>query len=798
MTLAERSRRAGTVEHLTVSRIFASSPDETRVRRATDVGALVTSIVVLALAAWAVGNDTGPELWFGRVVGGAPEWLRTLAASVYAAGGLWALVIVGGLVLIRNRRALLRDVVVAAAIAAASGIAVALIVVDEWPEVLPEIDFDGDVTFPVLRLAITGAILLVALPSLTAPIRRFDRWLIVAMTLAAAIRGYGDLTALIGGLALGVAASAATRLVFGTSVGTPSLQRVRASLLDLGVECDELVYDRVQPADRLLATATTADGPIRVAVYGRDAATSTRASRLWRAMWYRDARSVLGVTREQQAEHAALTLLLGARGGLDVPDVVAVGSTSTGDALLATRVPAGVALAEVDPDSVTDDVLDAIWSQLALLHAADLSHGHIDPLAIELVTGRPRFTDLSYGRTAPDQLTRQLDVVEMLVTTAIVAGPDRAIAGAIRNVDHDLLAASLAVMQPAALGRVLARSVKDAQIDLDAIGRDLAAALDVEAPQLVQLRRVRVRDVVMLALLLVAANAIIGWLTDIDLATFVDEVKDASPAWLLIALILSQLTNVAETVSMTGVVSHPIPIGPTMHFQYATAYIGLAVPSDAGRIAMTIRYLQKLGVPTRIAVGQGPFTTVFGYVIDFVLLVVSAMAVGADLELPDDTDLSGFVTLLTILVVAVVVGVVLVLTVPKLRQRILPSVVETVRELKGSLTDPRRATKLIGGLIVKKLLFALTLLSVVTAFGYPISFATAVFINVGVSWFAGVFPVPGGIGVAEAGFTVMLTAFGVPESAALATAIGHRLLTTYLPTIPGYFSMRKLEREGYL
>ena len=105
---------------------------------------------------------------------------------------------------------------------------------------------------------------------------------------------------------------------------------------------------------------------------------------------------------------------------------------------------------------------------------------------------------------------------------------------------------------------------------------------------------------------------------------------------------------------------------------------------------------------------------------------------------------------------------------------------------------------LIGGLLTKKLLYALTLLTVATAFGYPISFATAIFINVAVSWFAGIFPVPGGIGVAEAGFTLGLTAFGVPEPAALAIAIAHRMLTTYLPPVAGYFAMGKLERDGYL
>lgn len=786
------------LENLAVSRIFASSPDETRVRRATDVVTLVLCAVVLAFAWWAAESGTGLERWFGRVVAGAPEWLQTLSGAAYSAGGLWALGLAVSLAFRPSRKALLRDMVVAGAIAFLGGIVVARVGFEQWPEMLPEFDFDGDPSFPVLRLGITAAILLVALPSLTEPIRRFDRWVLGVMTLAAAIKGYGDLSALIGGLVLGVAGSATTRLIFGTSVGNPSLDRVRASLLDLGVVCRELRYDADQPADRLIATAETADGELRVAVYGRDAATSTWASRVWRAMWYREARSVLGVSREQQAEHAALALLLGARGGVNVPNVVAVGSTSTGDALVATESLPGRSLSELDAADVTDDLLDALWHQLALLHAADLSNGRIDPRTVVLVDGDLHFADLSHGRTAPDLLTRQLDIVEMIVTCALLVGADRAIAGAVRNVAHDELAAGLAVVQTPALGRQLAHDAKAADVDIDEIRTSLAKELGVDAPELAKLRRVRVWDVVMLVLLLVVANAIISWLTDIDLDTFVAELKDASVAWLIIALILSQLTNVAETISMTGVVTQPLPFGPTMHFQYATAYIGLAVPSDAGRIAMTIRYLQKLGVPTRIAVGQGPFTTVFGYIIDFILLIVSAKVVGTNIDLPEGTDLSKFVTLVIIIAAVAVLGVVTVLVVPKLRNRIVPAVRETVQELKGSLTDPKRAMMLIGGLLAKKLLFALTLLCVVTAFGYPISFATAIFVNTAVSWFAGIFPVPGGIGVAEAGFTVGLTAFGVPQSAALAAAIAHRMLTTYLPPIAGYFSMRKLEHDGYL
>jgi uncharacterized membrane protein YbhN (UPF0104 family) len=290
----------------------------------------------------------------------------------------------------------------------------------------------------------------------------------------------------------------------------------------------------------------------------------------------------------------------------------------------------------------------------------------------------------------------------------------------------------------------------------------------------------------------------LGFFSEIDWDQFKDEVSNASLGMILVGLTLAQLTNIAETVSLSGVVSVPIPWGPTLQFQYASSYIALAVPSDAGRIAMTIRYLQKLGVPTHIAIGQGPFTTVFGYLIDAVLLAITYTMVGSEIDFGGVDDASGLVRVAILVVVAAVIAILAVLLVPALRRRVLPKVLEVVRELKGSLTDPNRAARLIGGLVAKKFLFALAFATLSAAFGYPISFATAIFINTCVSWFAGLIPVPGGIGVTEAAFTAGLVAFGVPQSAALAIAITYRICTNYFPPVPGYFAMRRLERTGYL
>ena len=66
------------------------------------------------------------------------------------------------------------------------------------------------------------------------------------------------------------------------------------------------------------------------------------------------------------------------------------------------------------------------------------------------------------------------------------------------------------------------------------------------------------------------------------------------------------------------------------------------------------------------------------------------------------------------------------------------------------------------------------------------------------SLFAGLMPVPGGMGVAEAGFTVGLQAIGVPSAIAISTAITYRLVTFYLPPIWGAAAMRWLRRQQYV
>jgi uncharacterized protein (TIRG00374 family) len=84
------------------------------------------------------------------------------------------------------------------------------------------------------------------------------------------------------------------------------------------------------------------------------------------------------------------------------------------------------------------------------------------------------------------------------------------------------------------------------------------------------------------------------------------------------------------------------------------------------------------------------------------------------------------------------------------------------------------------------------------AFGVHLPLSQLLLINTVVSLFAGLLPIPGGIGVSEAGLTYGLTTVGVPSETAFAIALAYRFTSFYLPPIWGWFCYRWLIRRRYL
>lgn len=84
------------------------------------------------------------------------------------------------------------------------------------------------------------------------------------------------------------------------------------------------------------------------------------------------------------------------------------------------------------------------------------------------------------------------------------------------------------------------------------------------------------------------------------------------------------------------------------------------------------------------------------------------------------------------------------------------------------------------------------------SFGYDLSLAELLVINMSVSLLGSLVPVPGNIGVAEFGLTIGLVSAGMTEEAALAAVLLYRIATFYLPPLRGFFALLWLQRNRYL
>jgi uncharacterized protein (TIRG00374 family) len=274
---------------------------------------------------------------------------------------------------------------------------------------------------------------------------------------------------------------------------------------------------------------------------------------------------------------------------------------------------------------------------------------------------------------------------------------------------------------------------------------------------------------------------------------------------LVIALFVGQTPRFSQAESTRGACPRPVAYGPLVLLQFSISFINLVLPSTAARVAVNIRFFQRQGIPPASAVSIGVIDSLGGFAVQL-LILASVLLFGwgnVDLEMPAGSTL-GHGNLLTVLlaVAGVVVLAVLVgLALPSVRRRITERVkpwIHEVRETVGSLRSPTKVAQVLGGNLGAEILFALTLALVLNAFHAPVPLGTLLVINVCVSLFAGLMPVPGGIGVTEGALITGLSAAGVDQATAFAATICYRMITFYLPPVWGAACFHRLERTGLL
>ena len=116
----------------------------------------------------------------------------------------------------------------------------------------------------------------------------------------------------------------------------------------------------------------------------------------------------------------------------------------------------------------------------------------------------------------------------------------------------------------------------------------------------------------------------------------------------------------------------------------------------------------------------------------------------------------------------------------------------------AGLRASHKLAQLVLGSLATEALFATALGLFARGFGYDLTLAELLVINVSVALLGSLVPVPGNIGVAELGLTVGLTGAGMTPEAALGAVFLYRIATFYLPPLWGFVALRWLQRHRYL
>lgn len=272
------------------------------------------------------------------------------------------------------------------------------------------------------------------------------------------------------------------------------------------------------------------------------------------------------------------------------------------------------------------------------------------------------------------------------------------------------------------------------------------------------------------------------------------QLRTASWPWLLAAAGATCLTWVAAAFTRQGAVVQPLPKGRLLATQFAAASANHLLPTGLGAGAVNLRFMTVCGVPLARSSAALALYLLAESVGRVGLLSVLLLAFPDALELgpllPDGSALPLLLGAAGLLVVAAAV----VALVRPLRARVCAFVRDALGEARSVHTRPARALALWGGSLAFPALQAAGLAAVGQALRLPVPVAHMVLAYLAATVAVALVPTPGGLGSVEAALIVALVAVGGPAAVATAVVLAYRIITVWVPLLPGALTLGALVR----
>jgi uncharacterized protein (TIRG00374 family) len=259
---------------------------------------------------------------------------------------------------------------------------------------------------------------------------------------------------------------------------------------------------------------------------------------------------------------------------------------------------------------------------------------------------------------------------------------------------------------------------------------------------------------------------------------------------------------VAEAWAVTGSVPGQLPFGRCIALEISNTFTAL-VGGNAAVFAVRVRFFQRQGSDAEAAISSGAIASTSSWTVKTVLFLVSIPFAAGSFHAPTTSGSSQEAVWIVVgVVLAAGIAIALVTLVPRLRRlassRIRPHLVTIWGNVKTIAAEPRKIFYVLAGSVLAQLLVAIALGTSLHAVGEHASLATILVVITLASIVGGAVPVPGGLGVVEAGLIAGLTSAGIPQEQAVAAVFIQRLFTAYLPPIWGWFVLAWMRRREYV
>jgi uncharacterized membrane protein YbhN (UPF0104 family) len=230
----------------------------------------------------------------------------------------------------------------------------------------------------------------------------------------------------------------------------------------------------------------------------------------------------------------------------------------------------------------------------------------------------------------------------------------------------------------------------------------------------------------------------------------------------------------------------------TMRAQLAIGGLRVVAPSAVTTPAIGSRFLARQGLPMSTAVTVLAVAQTAQLLMTIV--VVAAIALVASTSLPGP-GATAVVIGAAAIAVLVLVGVV-ARRLPVVK-RIARQVVEAIRLIGAHLRDkPHRVVTGLGASALLTLAHVGAFACCVHAVGGNASLLALTAVYLGAAGAGSLVPTPGGVGAVESAMISGLVASGLSAQTAAAAALLSRLLTVWIPAVPGFWALRSLRRDG--